>query len=143
MKLPELMQSDTYTTFLDDLDKHIPEKIDRSSKVHKSIINLMEKWMQHASLSCEDLLHTISNHQKHLIAYIIKKQATYREPNGGRDNIINHAPKVNFPIGHTIEYYMISKRKIELPEYIIKIRIPYPRQYAREIERIFTETKPS
>ena len=74
MKLSELMQSDTHITFLDDLDKHIPEKIDRSSKVHETIINLMKKWMQHASISCEDLLHIISNHQKHLIAYIIKNK---------------------------------------------------------------------
>lgn len=40
MKLSELMQSDNYTTFLDDLDKHIPEKIDRRSKAHKTILTM-------------------------------------------------------------------------------------------------------
>ncbi|MCE5985655.1 hypothetical protein LVV83_01225 [Pseudomonas sp. LM20] len=143
MILPELMQSDIYISLLDDLDKYTPEKIDRKSKVHEAIITLMGKWIQHASLSCEDLQHTILDHRQHLLAYIIKKQAAYTEPNGGKDNIINQAPKVNFPISHIIEYCLLSKRPSELPEYITKIRIPAPRQYAREIEIIFSETKPS
>ncbi|MCE5980144.1 hypothetical protein [Pseudomonas sp. JR33AA] len=143
MTLSELMQSDIYINLLDNLDKYIPEKIDRQSKIHETIIALMEKWIQHSSLSCDDLHHTILNHQQHLLSYIIKKQETYTEPNDGRDNIINLAPKTNFPISHIIEYCILSSKKNELSEYIKKIRIPAPQQYAKEIEKIFSETKPS
>ncbi|NIF24290.1 hypothetical protein F3J40_22205 [Pantoea sp. Acro-835] len=73
--------------------------------------------------------------------YIIKKQVTYREANGGKDNIINLAPKINFPIGHLIEYYLLSKRPIDLLEYVTKIRIPGPRKYVKEIGVIFSEIK--
>ncbi|MGA9662074.1 MAG: hypothetical protein WBQ92_10385 [Pseudomonas alloputida] len=143
MTLSELIQSDTYINLLDNLDKYIPEKVDRQSKIHETVTTLMEKWIQHSSLSCDDLHHTILNNQQHLISYIIKKQAAYTEPNGGRDNIINLAPKANFPISHIIEFCILSSKKSELSEYITKIRIPAPRQYTREIEKIFSETKPS
>ncbi|MGX1021511.1 hypothetical protein AB7M33_004187 [Pseudomonas sp. Y3 TE3536] len=143
MTLSELMHSDIYTNLLDELDKYIPEKIDRKSKIHEAVITLMEKWIKHASLSCESLQCTILNHRQHLLAYIIKKQSTYTEPNGGRDNIVNQPPKINFPISHAIEYCLLSNKPSELPEYIKQIRIPAPRQYSREIERIFSETKPA
>jgi len=143
MKIFELMQSTPYTALLDRLDRHIPERIDRKSKVHDSIITLMERWMQHASISCDELLHTALNHQDHLASYITKKQYTYREPNGGRDNIVHDAPKMNFPIGHIIEYHLISNRTTALLEYMVKIRMPNPRQYTMEIEAIFKETAPS
>ncbi|HDS1051060.1 MULTISPECIES: hypothetical protein [Pseudomonas] len=143
MTLSELIQSDTYINLLDNLDKYIPDKIDRQSKIHETLTTLMEKWIQHSSFSCDDLHHTILNHQQHLLFYIIKKQAAYTEPNGGRDNIRNLAPKVNFPISHIIEYCILSSEKSELLEYIKKIRIPAPQQYTREIEKIFSETKPS
>ncbi|HAT2607207.1 TPA: hypothetical protein I8235_000120 [Kluyvera intermedia] len=73
--------------------------------------------------------------------YILKKQETYTEPDGGKDNIINLAPKVNFPIGHLIEYYLLSRRPNDLLGYVTKIRIPGPKKYVKEIERIFSEIK--
>ncbi|MBI6926734.1 hypothetical protein JET66_19015 [Pseudomonas putida] len=142
MTLNQLMQSNAYTSLLDQLDKHIPNKIDRASKVHEAIIGLTEKWMQHASLSCEDLLRVISKYPEHLAAYIIKKQATFAEPDGGRDNIINHPPKINFPLGHAIEYYLLSERANQLPEYIKNIRIPSPRHYTKQIKKIFDDISP-
>ncbi|AWH17169.1 hypothetical protein C1922_07485 [Stenotrophomonas sp. ZAC14D2_NAIMI4_7] len=141
MKIPEFMQSDTYAILLDKLDRHIPEKIDRRSEVHGSIINLMEKWMQHASLSCDELLHTALNHQEHLVAYIVEKQAAYSKPNGGRDNMISHAPKKNFPIGHIIEYHLLLHGRMALLQYMRKIRMPDPEKYTMDIESIFKETK--
>ncbi|WP_313438423.1 hypothetical protein [Stenotrophomonas sp.] len=143
MKISELMQSAPYTTLLDKLDRHIPERIDRKSKVHDSIITLMERWMQYASISCEELLQTALNHQDHLASYITMKGYTYREPNGGRDNIVHHAPKMNFPIGHIIEYHLISNRTSALLEYMMKIRMPNPRQYTMEIKAIYKKTVPS
>ena len=104
MRLAEFMQSDIYVDFLNDLDKSLSEKIDRKSKVYDVVVNLMEKWLEYASLSFDDLRWVISNCSSDSISYIVKKQVTYTEANGGKDNIINQAPKINFPISHLIEY---------------------------------------
>ncbi|WP_017349671.1 MULTISPECIES: hypothetical protein [Pantoea] len=141
MNLIEFMRSDIYVDFLNDLDKSLSEKIDRNSKVYDVVVNLMEKWLEYASLSFDDLNWVILNCRSESIKYIIKKQVTYREANGGKDNIINLAPKINFPIGHLIEYYLLSKRPIDLLEYVTKIRIPGPRKYVKEIGVIFSEIK--
>lgn len=141
MKLTEFMQSDIYTAFLDDLDKSLSEKIDRKSKVYGVIINLMEKWLEYASISYDELSWVILNHREESIDYIVKKQITYTEPNGGKDNIVNQAPGINFPIGHLIEYYLLSRRPNDLIEYVKKIQIPGPKKYVKEIEKIFSEIK--
>lgn len=141
MKLDEFMQSDVYVDFLNDLDKSLSEKIDRKSKVYDVIINLMEKWLEYASLSYDDLLWVILNCSSGSISYIVKKQIAYTEANGGKDNVINQAPKVNFPIGHLIEYYLLLKRPGDLLEYVTKIRIPGPKKYTKEISKIFSEIK--
>jgi hypothetical protein len=120
MKLTDFMQSDIYMSFLDDLEKSLSEKIDRKSKVHDVVIILMEKWLGYASLSFDDLCWVILNCRSTSINYIVKKQEAYTEPDGGKDNIVNQAPKVNFPIGHLIEYYLLSKRPDDLLEYIKK-----------------------
>ena len=73
----------------------------------------------------------------------MKKQETYTEPDGGKDNIINLAPQVNFPVGHLIECYLLSRRPGDLLEYVTKIQIPGPKKYVKEIEKIFSEIKPS
>ncbi|SKC08008.1 Uncharacterised protein [Pseudomonas putida] len=78
MTLSELIQSNTYINLLDNLDKYIPEKVDRQSKIHETVTTLLEKWIQHSSFSCDDLHHTILNNQQHLISYIIKTSSLYR-----------------------------------------------------------------
>lgn len=142
MTLSELIQSDTYINLLDNLDKYIPEKVDRQSKIHETIITLMEKWIQYSSLSCDDLHHAILNHQQHLLFYIIKKQAAYTEPNGGRDNIINLAPKVNFPISHIIEYCILSSEKSELLEYIKKFEYQLPNNTREKLKKYSLKPSP-
>lgn len=74
MILSKLIQSDTYINLLDNLDKYTPEKVDRQSKIHETVTILMEKWIQHSSFSCDDLHHTILNHQQHLFLISQKKQ---------------------------------------------------------------------
>ncbi|EFB2839708.1 MULTISPECIES: hypothetical protein [Escherichia] len=141
MRLAEFMQSDIYVDFLNDLDKSLSEKIDRKSKVYDVVVNLMEKWLEYASMSFDDLHWVISNCRSDSISYIVKKQVTYTEANGGKDNIINQAPKINFPIGHLIEYYLLSKRPNDLLDYVTKIRIPGSKKYVKEIGKIFSEIK--
>lgn len=141
MKLTEFMQSDFYLNYLDDLDKEMPVKIYRVSIVHDVILKIELDSLNYASLTLGDIKWLIENHRFETMRYILKKQETYTEPDGGRDNIINLAPKVNFPIGHLIEYYLLSRRPNELLQYVTKIRIPGPKKYVKEIEKIFSEIK--
>jgi hypothetical protein len=143
MKLTEFMQSDFYLNYLDDLDKEIPVKIDRVSIVHDFIIKIELDSLNHASLTLGDIKWLIENHRLKTIRYIVKKQKNYTEPDGGKDNIINLAPKVNFPVGHLIEYYLLLRRPSDLLEYVKKIRIPGAKKYVREIEGFFSEIKDS
>ena len=143
MKLTEFMQSDFYLNYLDDLDKEMPVKIDRVSIVHDVILRIELDSLNYASLTLDDIKWLIENHRFETIRYILKKQETYTEPDGGKDNIINLAPKVNFPIGHLNEYYLLSRRPSDLLEYVTKIQIPGPKKYVKEIEKIFSEIKPS
>ncbi|MBL6385276.1 hypothetical protein JNB38_28020 [Escherichia coli] len=73
----------------------------------------------------------------------LNEPVTYTEANGGKDNIINQAPKINFPISHLIEYYLLSKRPNDLLDYVTKIRIPGSKKYVKEIGKIFSEIKSS
>lgn len=127
--------------YLDDLDKEMPVKIYRVSIVHDVILKIELDSLNYASLTLGDIKWLIENHRFETMRYILKKQETYTEPDGGRDNIINLAPKVNFPIGHLIEYYLLSRRPNELLQYVTKIRIPGPKKYVKEIEKIFSEIK--
>ncbi|EHL9704203.1 hypothetical protein [Salmonella enterica] len=143
MKLTEFMQSDFYLSYLDDLDKEMLVKIDRASTVHDVIIKIELDSLNYASLTLDDLKWVIEKYRFKTICYILKKQEKYTEPDGGKDNIVNQAPKVNFPIGHLIEYYLLSKRPSDLLDYVTKIRIPDSKKYVKEIGKIFSEIKSS
>lgn len=143
MKLTEFMQSDFYLNYLDDLDKEMLVKIDRVSIVHDIILKIELDSLNYASLTLGDIKWLIENHRFKTICYILKKQEKYSEPDGGKDNIVNLAAKINFPIGHLIEYYLLSERPNDLLDYVTKIRIPGSKKYAKEIGKIFSEIKSS
>lgn len=143
MKLTEFMRSDFYLSYLDDLDKKMPVKIDRVSIVQDIILKIEIDSLNYASLTLCDIKWLIENYRFKTMHYILKKQVKYTEPDGGKDNIVNLAPKINFPIGHLIEYYLLSKRPSDLLEYVKKIRIPGPNKYVKEIEKIFSEIQES
>lgn len=137
MKLAEFMQSDFYMNYLDDLDKKMLVKIDRVSVIHEIIKKIELESLSYASLSLDNLKWLIDNYRFNTIDYIVFKQKKYIEADGGKDNIVNVTPKINFPIGHLIEFYIILKKPEELVEYIKKIRIPSVKKYAKEIIDIF------
>ncbi|WP_317635620.1 hypothetical protein [Xylocopilactobacillus apicola] len=112
-------------------------KIDRESKVHEVVMEGENEALQFSSVSLDDICWLITNYRDETISYIIKKYARYIEPNGGKDNIVNLPPKINFPIGHLIEFFLMLKAPDKLASYIRKIRIPDAHQYVKEITEIF------
>ncbi|ELU5872613.1 hypothetical protein SCF99_004616, partial [Salmonella enterica] len=55
MKLTEFMRSDFYLSYLDDLDKKMPVKIDRVSIVQDIIIKIELDSLNYASLTLCDI----------------------------------------------------------------------------------------
>lgn len=141
MKLKGFLESTCYLNFLDELDGFLPEKIDRTSKVYILISNVLDTWLDVASVSVSDLEWIIANEKVILIQYILEKQRVYTEPNGGGDNIVNEKPNRSFPISHMIEYHFLLIKPSELPAYLKKIRIPDATRYASEITNIFNSAK--
>ena len=141
MKLTEFMQSDFYVSYLDDLDERMSIKIDRISTLHGIVEKIELDSLNHASLTLEDLKWIIDNYRVRTIHYILIKLKKYTESDGGDDNIVNLSPKINFPIGHLIEFYILLKKPEELFDYIKKIRIPDARKYVKEITNIFNEVQ--
>lgn len=139
MRLIEFMQSDLYVNYLDDLDEKMSVKIDRVSTLHGIVEKIELDSLNYASLTLEDLKWLIENYRIKTINYILIKLEKYTEPDGGNDNIVNLAPKINFPIGHLIEFYILLKKPEELIGYIKKIRIPDAKKYGKEITSIFNE----
>lgn len=141
MTFEELLQSDLYTDYLDELDKTLPQQIDRKAKIHKVILDLQNEWLYAARVTTDDLYWLIRNHKKSTIHYITTKQKNYTEPNGGRNNIVNLPPTVIFPIGHLIEYFLALKTPENLLEYMKAIRMPKANTYHKEIINIFNTSQ--
>ncbi|EJX0634496.1 hypothetical protein ODD08_004622 [Salmonella enterica] len=139
MKLIEFIQSDFYASYLNDLDEKMAIKIDRVSPLHRIIEKIELDSLNCASLTLDDLKWLIENYRLKTIHYIIMKLEKYTEPDGGKDNIVNLPPKVNFPIGHLIEFYILLKKQERLLDYIKEIRIPDSKKYTKEITKMFNE----
>lgn len=117
------------------------KKIDRTSNGYILIANILDKWLDFASISVSDLEWLIPHENAAIIQYILEKQRVYTEPNGGEDNIVNETPNRSFPISHMIEYHYLLKKPSELSAYLKKIRIPGAKKYFIEITNIFNSVK--
>ncbi|HBI5340455.1 TPA: hypothetical protein K7661_004455, partial [Salmonella enterica] len=74
MKLTEFMRSDFYLSYLDDLDKKMPVKIDRASIVQDIILKIELDSLNYASLTLCDIKWLIENYRFKTMHYILKKQ---------------------------------------------------------------------
>lgn len=140
MTLAEFMYSEDYNKYLDKLDGSLLlMKIDRAEEPHKVVIELQSRWLILAEVTPDDLLALVTNYEENTIKYMVQKQVAYTEPDGGEDNIVNHPPRIDFPIGHLIEFFILLKKPKELMGYLKAIRMPGPKKYASEITNIFNE----
>jgi len=140
MTLDELTRSDCYVSYLHELENEILKKID-ISKMEPVLIKIYNMYMDTAGISAEDLKWLIENCRGQSIFFIKNKHMTYFEPDGGEDNIINEPLKLNFPIGHLIEFFLMLNKPERLIDYIKSIRIPNANKYAKEITDIFNKAQ--
>lgn len=138
MTLEDFMRTESYVKYLDELDKALPEKIDRVSKIHEVIMEVEKESLECASVSPEELDELIRKHPYKTISYIIKKHENFFEPDGGEDNIFNKPPQLNYPIGHLIEYYLLLNTPEDLQKYIKGIGMPNAKKYAKELTDIYS-----
>lgn len=141
MTLDEFMQSEDYVKYLDELDKVLPEKIDRTSRIDEVVIEIENDSLQYASVKPEELAELIKKDNGKTISYIMEKHEKFFEPDGGEDNITNKPPQLNYPVGHLIEYYLLSNKAESLLDYIRSVGIPNAKKYVSDLMRIYTQVQ--
>ncbi|MDX5698223.1 hypothetical protein SGP15_24735 [Brenneria sp. L4-2C] len=140
MTLDEFTRSDYYISYLHELESAILKKI-HILEMEPVLMKIYNRYIDAAGISAEDLKWVIENRRKQSIFFIKNKYMTYFEADGGEDNIVNEPLKLNFPIGHLIEFFLILDKPEKLIEYIKSIRIPNAKKYAKEITSIFNKAQ--
>jgi len=139
MTLDDWVRSDSYSHYLNELDEDLPEPIDRGARVHHVVAGLLVQWMNYIPVTTENLMWLIDEHSLATRAYVVAKLRKYREPDGGRDGVVNLPSTVIMPIGHLIEFFIMIKMPMRLGGYLNAIGLPAAKRYEKEISTIFDE----
>lgn len=140
MILYEFLHSNIYNKYISTLEKEMTISIDKNSTFYKNMMGFYDMCLNEAAVTIDDLNWLIAHYPKETINYIIRKYNTFLEPDGGKDNIKNLPPLIDFPIIHLIEFFLILKDSSNIKKYIKFINIPKSKSYMFEINRIFNES---
>lgn len=140
MILYEFLHSNIYNKYISTLEKEMTISIDKNSTFYKNMMGFYDMCLNEAVVTIDDLNWLIAHYPKETINYIIRKYNTFLEPDGGKDNIKNLPPLIDFPIIHLIEFFLILKDSSNIKKYIKFINIPKSKSYMVEINRIFNES---
>lgn len=130
-----LMTYDGYRPFVDALEHHLGQPIGRTPLID-GLADFYDYCMDLAELKAQDLLALVDQHPRAVIEYISCKLATFSEPDGGPDNVVNEPLPLTFPIGHLIEFALFEQ-DADIGVYLKKLGIPKAKQYQAQIRSLF------
>lgn len=140
MNISELILTEQYLSFVKELNQYQNPKVNMDADLKKLdiLIDIEERCLAWANITCNDILWVIDNYKLEAIRFIVDCYNQFSKPEKEElsQNIEYLEPDLTFPIGHLINLYLIHNN-MDFKGYIKKLRVPKEKKYIDDLLKIY------